>query len=322
MSQKVNLSSVDVDQLMVKWDEALALRHARTKLSPVKRFAKKHVVDPILFVAVSAAILFIPQSVLSLLSKRRMFGYVRDAMIRLIDIMTASVGLLVSLPFWIVVPVLIKLDSPGPVFYKQLRTGKDRRKGDRRRVSLGSGAERRSSDRRQNDLHGKPFHILKFRTMRFDAEKKSGAVWATQNDPRITSIGAWLRKYHVDEIPQLFNVLKGDMSMVGPRPERPVIIRGLLEELPEYHNRLIVKPGVTGPAQIFLGYDRCLSDIERKIQFDTLYIANKSLRFYVLLLALTAVKIGSSMIVVQAGIFNLNITLDKEGKSEKVTYSH
>ena len=270
----------------------------------------------------SAIILVVPQSVLSLLSKRRFAGKIRNAVIRLIDILTALVGLIVSLPFWIVVPVLIKLDSHGPVFYKQMRTGINRRKGDRRRVSLGRGEDRRKSDRRQDNLHGKPFNILKFRTMTFDAEKKSGAVWATQNDPRITPMGAWLRKYHVDEIPQLINVLKGDMSMIGPRPERPIIISDLVKELPQYQSRLVVKPGVTGPAQIFLGYDRCMSDIARKIQFDSLFIQHKSLRFYLLLLALTGVKIVTSMIIVQAGIFNLNITLDKEGKSEKVEYSH
>ncbi len=322
MIQRVDFSSVDIDQLMVKWEEALALRRARSRLAPIKRFLKKYVADPIIFMIVSTAIIIVPQKMLSFVSKKRLVKAAQTATIRVMDIFVAIFGLILSAPIWLVFPLLIKFDSPGPVFYKQMRTGVDRRKGERRRVSLGNGIERRNVDRRQVNLHGKPFHIIKFRTMKVDAEKKSGAVWATQNDPRITAIGRWMRKYHVDEIPQLLNVLTGHMSLVGPRPERPIIIADLLSQLPDYQSRLVVKPGVTGPAQIFLGYDRCMSDIERKIIFDSIYINNKSLRFFILLLALTAVKILASMIVMQPGIFNLNITLDKEGKSEeKVTYS-
>ncbi|NIA29610.1 MAG: hypothetical protein GWP06_06810, partial [Actinobacteria bacterium] len=227
-----------------------------------------------------------------------------------------------AIPVFLIAPILIKRDSPGPVFYKQLRTGIDRRWKERRGASLGAGGERRRVERRKRNLHGKPFYIYKFRTMDVKAESETGAVWAKQDDPRITSIGKWLRKYHVDEIPQLLNVLKGDMTMVGPRPERPEIIGDLLEQIPEYTMRLMVRPGVTGPAQIFLGYDSCMEDIRRKIQFDVSYIANRNLRLLVLILALTATKILSNIIVIQADFFNLNITLNKDYTSEKIKIAH
>ncbi|MBN1464773.1 sugar transferase, partial [candidate division KSB1 bacterium] len=270
---------------------------------------KKNVVDPIIFVIVSFTILAVPKEVLSLLSTKRLVAAFRKRLIRGLDILAAGIGIVLALPLWILLPILIKSDSPGPVFYRQMRTGVDRRRRDRRGVLIGSGADRRKKERRARNLHGRPFYIIKFRTMTVEAEKESGAVWATRNDPRVTSIGKWLRKYHIDEIPQLFNVLRGDMSMIGPRPERPEIISRLVAEVPQYHDRLVVKPGVTGPAQIFLGYDSCMDDIKRKVQFDSIYISDKSARLYLLLLMLTAVKILASMIIVHVGIFNLNITL-------------
>lgn len=322
MVPNIDFHAVDVDQLMVKWDEALALRRTRSKLLPLKRFCKKKFVDPILFLMVSFAILVLPQSLLARLSRRRMSRAIHATIIRGLDVVAAVIGLLLAAPLFLIVPIAIKLNSKGPVFYKQVRTGVDRRAGERRKVSIGHGVERRKGDRRQKNMHGRPFNIFKFRTMTADAESKSGAVWAKKSDPRITALGAYLRKYHIDEIPQLINVIRGDMSLVGPRPERPEIITKLLREVPEYKNRLVVKPGVTGPAQIFLGYDSCTADIRRKVQFDALFIDHGTIRFYFLLLALTAVKILSSMIVIQAGLFNLNITLNKESKSEEVTYSH
>ncbi|MBN1559393.1 sugar transferase [candidate division KSB1 bacterium] len=307
---------------MVQWEKALAFRRTHSRLEPIKYFVKKTLLDPIIFVIVSITILIVPKKVLSLLSKERLVATYRKYLIRGLDIVTALSGIVLSLPLWIVLPVLIKVNSPGPVFYKQIRTGVDRRRRDRRGVLIGNGAERRKRERRATDLHGKPFYIIKFRTMTVEAEKESGAVWAKRNDPRVTSIGRWLRKYHIDEIPQLFNVLRGDMSMIGPRPERPEIINRLVEDVPKYHDRLVVKPGVTGPAQIFLGYDSCMEDIKRKIQFDSIYISDKSGRLYLLLLALTAVKIVASMIIVHVGIFNLNITLSEDKKREEYTYSH
>lgn len=213
--------------------------------------------------------------------------------LRSLDVFGALWGLLLSLPIFLLVPLLIKLDSPGPVFYRQLRTGINRR---RRAASVAASP----AEQRREELYGKPFHIYKFRTMEEDAERRSGAVWAIPDDPRITAVGRWLRRLHLDEIPQFWNVLRGDMSLVGPRPERPEIIRRLVAAVPEYQNRLEVKPGITGPAQICLGYDNNIDDVRRKTQLDLLYISNRTLRLQLRLLALTLVKIFSSAAALDA----------------------
>jgi lipopolysaccharide/colanic/teichoic acid biosynthesis glycosyltransferase len=121
--------------------------------------------------------------------------------------------------------------------------------------------------------------VLKFRSMRPDAETHSGPVWAQANDPRITRIGRWLRKTRVDELPQLFNVLAGDMSLVGPRPERPVFVADLEQQIPYYSLRHIVKPGLTGWAQINYPYGNTVEDAQQKLQYDLFYIKNRSLLF-------------------------------------------
>ena len=127
-----------------------------------------------------------------------------------------------------------------------------------------------------NILGGAVFDMYKFRTMRVDAEK-NGAVWATKNDPRITPIGRVLRKTRLDELPQLFNVLRGDMNIVGPRPERPSIFLRLSQDIPEYRMRQRAKPGITGLAQISQAYDSCLDDVRNKVRYDLEYISRQSL---------------------------------------------
>ena len=190
---------------------------------------------------------------------------------RMIDIFGALVGIILSSPVWLVIPLLIKIDSPGPVLYSQQRVGKDRRKGDRRKSS-NDVLERRSSTRRLFSGFGKPFNIIKFRTMCQDAESKSGPVWATKQDARITKIGKFMRKTRIDEIPQLFNILKGDMSLVGPRPERQFFIEQLLDQIDNYDYRLKVKPGLTGLAQVEHKYDESLEDVNTKVDYDLKYI--------------------------------------------------
>jgi len=142
---------------------------------------------------------------------------------------------------------------------------------------MGGGRDR-PHPRRRRDLGGQPFTIYKFRTMRVDAEQGTGAVWATQNDPRITPVGRFLRQYRLDEIPQLLNVLRGEMNIVGPRPERPTIFAELREHIAEYPLRQRAKPGITGLAQINHHYDRSLDDVRTKVSFDLEYIRRQSLR--------------------------------------------
>ncbi|MBD3170673.1 MAG: sugar transferase [candidate division Zixibacteria bacterium] len=191
---------------------------------------------------------------------------------RAVDVTGALSGLLLCFPVFIILPVLIKLDSPGPVFFRQLRVGFNRRRSDRRSMEIPAARDRRSNDRRQNNLYGKPFMIYKFRTMRQDAEKHSGPVWASKNDPRITPLGRFLRASRLDEIPQLINVLKGEMSLVGPRPERPYFIEKLRTQIDFYESRMNVKPGITGLAQVEHGYDQDIDDVRKKVNFDLEYI--------------------------------------------------
>jgi lipopolysaccharide/colanic/teichoic acid biosynthesis glycosyltransferase len=195
---------------------------------------------------------------------------------RTIDIAGAAVGLILSIPIWLIVSILIKLDSPGPVFYTQLRVGKNRRRGDRRRINLSGDDRRNLRDRRKDSGFGAPFKIIKFRTMYDNAESSTGPVWASHHDPRITRVGRVLRKIRVDEIPQLINVLMGNMSLVGPRPERPFFVAKLDGSIENYQNRFEVKPGITGLAQVEHKYDESLDDVGNKVKYDITYIKNLS----------------------------------------------
>ena len=155
---------------------------------------------------------------------------------RAMNMFIAAVALFVALPLLLLIAIAIRLTSRGPVFYSQERVGLDRR----------TSSLKPETTRRTRDLGGQPFSIYKFRTMRVDAEAHSGAVWATQNDPRVTPVGRFLRQYRLDEIPQLLNVMRGEMNIVGPRPERPTIFAELREHIKEYPLRQRAKPGITG----------------------------------------------------------------------------
>jgi len=188
-----------------------------------------------------------------------------------IDIFASAIGLILLSPLLAVVALAIKLDSPGLVFYSQRRVGRDRRCN--RYKSYRNGVV----DRRCESTFGRPFRVYKFRSMRADAEKKSGPVWASENDPRITRVGAFIRRTRIDELPQLFNVLKGEMSLVGPRPERPHFVVELSRQIPDYRNRLTVKPGITGLAQVENGYDSSVDSVRKKVQYDLEYIKDWSI---------------------------------------------
>ena len=169
---------------------------------------------------------------------------------RLFDVVISLLILIVTLPVCIVIAVAIKLDSKGPLFFKQERCG----------------------------LNGKAFTIVKFRSMVRNAEKLSGPVWSQKNDPRITRVGKFIRRVRIDEIPQMYNVLKGEMSIVGPRPERPFFVEKLADEILYYKRRLKVRPGITGWAQVKHKYDESLEDVKIKLRYDLFYIENMSLR--------------------------------------------
>ncbi len=196
---------------------------------------------------------------------------------RTIDIVGAAVGLAICAPLWIMIPLAVKLDSKGSVLYSQVRVGRNRRRRNRRGVLI-DGVERRINDnRRKQNSHGRLFRIVKFRTMCNDAERGSGPVWATHDDPRVTRVGRILRKTRIDEIPQLLNVLVGDMSLVGPRPERPYFVERLNVTVENYQGRFEVRPGITGLAQVEHKYDESLDDVNFKVKYDLNYIRNWNL---------------------------------------------
>jgi len=167
---------------------------------------------------------------------------------RYIDVVLSLLGLFLTLPFFPIIALAIKFDSPGPVFFKQVRVGNKE----------------------------KQFKLFKFRTMCQDAEEKSGAIWAAKNDSRVTKLGNLFRKSRIDEIPQLYNVLKGDMSFVGPRPERPEFVEKLKQVIPYYSKRHFIKPGLTGWAQVRYPYGSSVEDAIEKLRYDLFYIKNLS----------------------------------------------
>jgi len=190
-----------------------------------------------------------------------------DVACRLLNVAVASLGILITAPLMVVVAVMIKLSSPGPIIYSQPRVGLDRRRFQ---------GDEPVSHRRRSDHGGRVFTIYKFRTMR--AEKPGAAqTWAGKNDPRITWIGHFLRATRLDELPQFFNVLFGDMNIVGPRPEQPAIFEELHSELGwRYRTRQRVLPGITGLAQVKQGYDTDLEGVKTKVALDLEYIGKRS----------------------------------------------
>jgi sugar transferase (PEP-CTERM system associated) len=167
---------------------------------------------------------------------------------QVVSICVAGLGLLLFLPFFPLVVLAVKLSSKGPIFFRQTRVG----------------------------MGGRNFEVVKFRTMFTDAES-GGAKWATKNDPRVTRVGMFLRKSRIDEIPQLWNVLRGDMGFVGPRPERPEFVAWLTEELPFYYLRTLIRPGLTGWAQVRYGYGATLAETKAKLEYDLYYIKHMSM---------------------------------------------
>jgi lipopolysaccharide/colanic/teichoic acid biosynthesis glycosyltransferase len=187
---------------------------------------------------------------------------------RALNILLAVLALVLALPVLLLIALAVKLSSRGPVLYTQERVGLDRRVRGRSELN----------HNRRRDLGGRPFTIYKFRTMRVDAESQSGAVWAQQDDPRVTPIGRVLRQYRLDELPQLLNVLRGEMNIVGPRPERPGIFAELRTHIAEYPLRQRAKPGITGLAQISQQYDSSIDDVRNKVRYDLEYIRRQSVR--------------------------------------------
>jgi lipopolysaccharide/colanic/teichoic acid biosynthesis glycosyltransferase len=180
-----------------------------------------------------------------------------------LDYIGALVLLLLTAPIFLLAAIAVKLTSRGPVIYSQTRTGKD----------------------------GKPFTVFKIRTMTHNCENNTGAVWASPGDPRITLVGRWLRRTHIDELPQLWNILRGEMSLVGPRPERPEFVVRLEQALPDYRKRLALKPGLSGLAQMQLPPDTDLESVGRKLVYDLYYVDRGTLWLDIRIILCTVCKV-------------------------------
>jgi lipopolysaccharide/colanic/teichoic acid biosynthesis glycosyltransferase len=194
-----------------------------------------------------------------------------------LDFIVSGLGLVCLAPLFLFTAFLIKIDSAGPIFYTQMRIGEERRWRRRRRLDLDVRVDLRKGDRRNVLSYGRLFRIYKFRTMVLNAEDLTGPTWATPEDPRVTRVGRVLRLLRIDELPQLWNVFKGEMSLVGPRPERPHFVHKFADKIPEYTERLKVRPGITGLAQVSTLDDITEDDIERKLFLDLRYL--RDLRF-------------------------------------------
>lgn len=199
---------------------------------------------------------------------------------RIVDIVGALTLLVLTSPIMLTAAILVKLTSPGPVIYSQTRVGlnlRTKKKKDRRgEYCLPVDAvDRRKPgrDRRELSNFGRPFTIYKFRSMRNDSER-NGAQFAQKGDARVTAIGLFMRRTRIDELPQLWNILKGDMSLIGPRPERPEFMMELQKHIPNFIDRLGLKPGLTGIAQVVNGYDNEIEGFRRKVSYDLLYLQN------------------------------------------------
>lgn len=185
---------------------------------------------------------------------------------RALNVVAAALLLVLTLPAMLVIGVLVRLTSRGPVLFVQTRIGLDRRNGGRPADSC----------QRCVDYGGRPFRMYKFRTMYVEASRGDAELWAQPDDPRVTPVGRVLRKYRLDELPQLVNVLRGDMNLVGPRPEQPKIFDRLRSSIDRYHERQRVLPGITGRAQVRHHYDMSVDDVRRKLALDLEYIERQS----------------------------------------------
>ena len=206
----------------------------------------------------------------------RILFKIRYVMIkRLFDIILSFIVRIINIPPMLILGIVIKLTSPGPIFYIQTRIGKD----------------------------GKLFKIIKFRTMHVNAEGNTGPVWAKPVDHRVTKLGRYMRKLYIDEIPQFINILKGDMSFIGPRPERPFFVDTFKKQIQDYTCRLLVKPGLTGLAQVQHKYDESMDDVQKKLKYDIFYIKKMCLilDFKILLWTVGKVILATKSLFIQKG---------------------
>ncbi len=268
--------------------DAFVLRPKPSSMTgELQKLFGRFVISPMFLIAFLLVLYFVPENLLRVDKRSKFVRGLEDRLDRGMDIAISSISLLLLSPLFFLVGVLIKIESEGAIFYRQERVGKNHR-DNHTRIWLNLGRSPAMKERRNGNLCGKPFKLYKFRTMTNDAELHTGPVWAKTEDPRVTRIGKWLRSVYIDEIPQLINVLKGEMSLVGPRPERPYFTRQLAARISGYSDRFAVKPGITGLAQVKRYADSSIEDVRKKTKYDVLYCKKRSLLLKIGIVIMTA----------------------------------
>ncbi len=226
-----------------------------------------HEIRPVSFIDMDA----VPDAVEEVIPRER-----SEVLSRAVNLTIGLLAVVLLAPLLVLIALAVKLTSSGPIFYSQVRVGVDRRY-----------LQKSTYDRRGYDHGGNPFMMFKFRTMQVNAEADGRAIWAARGDPRVTFVGNILRRTRLDELPQLLNVIMGDMNIVGPRPERPTIFADMRQTIPQYPMRQRVKPGITGWAQINHAYDTCIDDVRKKVEFDLEYMKKQSLAYDLRIMTMT-----------------------------------
>jgi len=282
---------MEASQAVQSWRRGEISRFVRRRKAKSINFSylvREMVVSNIFLIVFYSALFLLPGQISKAGLIRHITSRVREMIKQAMDVLLSIIGLILTAPLFLVIGILIKLSSPGPVIFKQERIGRNQREeSDRRVMNIAVPFDRRKGDRRKENKPGKPFDIYKFRTMVEDAERDCGPVWAQKKDPRVTKVGKVLRLTRLDEIPQFINILAGDMSLVGPRPERYVFATKVADKVERYNERFSLNPGITGLAQVKSGYASTVEANQTKAEYDLAYIKNWSISKDILILLRT-----------------------------------
>jgi lipopolysaccharide/colanic/teichoic acid biosynthesis glycosyltransferase len=282
---------MEASQAVQSWRRGEISRFVRRSKARSINFSylvREMVISNIFLIVFYSALFLLPGQISKVGLIRHITSRVREMIKQTMDVLLSIIGLTLTAPLFLVIGILIKLSTSGSVFFKQERIGRNRRKeSDRRVMNIAVPIDRRKGKRREENKLGKPFEIYKFRTMIQNAEKDCGPVWAQKKDPRVTRVGKILRFTRLDEIPQFLNVLAGDMSLVGPRPERYVFVTKVADKVERYNERFSLNPGITGLAQVKSGYASTVEANKTKAEYDLAYIKNWSISKDILILLRT-----------------------------------
>ncbi len=287
----------------------------------LKKLSGRLVISPLFLLASLFILYFVPGSVLRANTRSELLKSVGDALYSAIDVVASLILLLFFSPFFFLVGILTKIESKGPIFHRQELIGKNHRKNGRK-TWLSLREPRVMNERRKDNLCGRPFRLYRFRTIRNDTELSTSPVRDKEEDARPTRIGKLLRSTHMDELPQLINVLKGDMSVVGPRPASPSFCRGFAKKISEYSVRFCVKPGITGLAQIKRFTDCSMEDVRKALKYDIFYCQKRCLLLRIEIILVTIRWAWSSAAKAAGQKTNIRMGWRKSEDQHKILRDH